>query len=71
MDVLMPEMDGFAACSAIRSLPGGILTASSGMAVYPEDGADLTSLIREADRAMYRAKQAGGNRIHFAAGQQA
>jgi len=51
--------------------PRGILTASFGMAVYPEDGTDLTFLIREADRAMYRAKQAGGNRVHPAKGQPA
>jgi len=51
--------------------PRGVLTASFGMAVYPEDGTELTSLIREADRAMYRAKHAGGNRVHPATGQPA
>jgi len=80
--VLLPEVDrehGMQIAEALRATiaghpfpgretqPGGILTASFGMAVYPEDGANLTSLIREADRAMYRAKQAGGNRIHSAA----
>ncbi len=54
-----------------ESQPLGAVTASLGMAVYPEDGADVSSLVREADRAMYRAKQAGGNRVHAAAGQPA
>ena len=49
--------------------PRGVLTASFGMAIYPEDGTELTSLIREADRAMYRAKHAGGNCVHPAKGQ--
>jgi diguanylate cyclase (GGDEF)-like protein len=51
--------------------PRGNITASFGMAVYPEDGSDPCSLIREADRTMYLAKQAGGNCVHPAAGQRA
>jgi diguanylate cyclase (GGDEF)-like protein len=51
--------------------PRGNVTASFGMAVYPEDGSDPSSMIREADRMMYLAKQAGGNRVHPAAGQRA
>jgi len=51
--------------------PHGILTASFGLAVYPGDGADPSSLVREADRAMYRAKHAGGNRVHLGAEQPA
>jgi diguanylate cyclase (GGDEF)-like protein len=46
-----------------------IVTASFGMAVFPEDGSDPSSMIRVADRTMYLAKQAGGNRLHPAAGQ--
>ncbi len=46
-----------------------IVTASFGMAVFPEDGSDPSSMIRVADRTMYLAKQAGGNRVHPAAGQ--
>ena len=35
------------------------LTASLGIALFPEDGTDAESLIRSADAAMYRAKRAG------------
>lgn len=39
------------------------LTASMGIAFYPKDGTDITTLIRLADAAMYRAKRSGGNNI--------
>ena len=38
------------------------LSASIGVVLYPEDGEDADGLIRQADQAMYRAKQAGRNR---------
>ena len=44
------------------------LTASVGIALYPEDGKDATKLIDRADAAMYRAKQEGGGRYEFHAG---
>jgi GGDEF domain-containing protein len=34
---------------------------SVGLALYPDDADEATQLIREADRAMYRAKAAGGS----------
>jgi diguanylate cyclase (GGDEF)-like protein/PAS domain S-box-containing protein len=37
------------------------LTASIGIAVYPQDAPDAARLWRNADCAMYRAKRAGGN----------
>ena len=39
------------------------ITASIGIASYPEDGRDLTSLLSHADTAMYQAKRAGKNQI--------
>lgn len=38
------------------------LTASVGMALYPDHGADAPTLIKHADKAMYAAKEAGKNR---------
>ncbi|NOH69847.1 EAL domain-containing protein [Vibrio pectenicida] len=39
------------------------ITASIGIATYPEDGQDLESLLSNADTAMYQAKRAGKNQI--------
>lgn len=41
------------------------ISASIGAAVYPEDGADGKSLVRNADLAMYEAKNAGRATIRF------
>jgi diguanylate cyclase (GGDEF)-like protein/PAS domain S-box-containing protein len=41
------------------------LTASIGVSVYPEDGADPESLIQCADTAMHHAKEKGRNRSQF------
>jgi diguanylate cyclase (GGDEF)-like protein/PAS domain S-box-containing protein len=41
------------------------LTASIGIALYPEDGQDTQSLIMRADTAMYYAKNTGRNRVGF------
>lgn len=39
--------------------------ASLGIAVFPMDGEDVTSLLKSADIAMYQSKRAGGNQYHF------
>ena len=41
------------------------VSASVGIALFPEDGADSDALLRNADAAMYRAKQAGKNGFRF------
>jgi diguanylate cyclase (GGDEF)-like protein/PAS domain S-box-containing protein len=43
----------------------GRVTASVGIAVYPGDGKDLDELFKNADTAMYAAKQTGGNSFRF------
>ena len=45
------------------SLPFGRLTASFGIASFPQDGHTFTTLIHSADMALYRAKAEGRNRI--------
>jgi diguanylate cyclase (GGDEF)-like protein len=43
--------------------PKECVSASIGMAVYPDDGSDIPTLLKCADAAMYRAKQAGKNQL--------
>ncbi|MET3130662.1 diguanylate cyclase (GGDEF)-like protein/PAS domain S-box-containing protein [Oxalobacteraceae bacterium GrIS 1.11] len=41
------------------------VSASIGVTLYPQDGADADVLMRHADQAMYLAKQGGKNRYHL------
>ncbi|HET9122955.1 MAG TPA: EAL domain-containing protein, partial [Acidiferrobacteraceae bacterium] len=50
------------------TLPGTetiALSASIGVAVYPFDEGEISSIVRHADLALYRAKEAGGNGFAF------
>jgi diguanylate cyclase (GGDEF)-like protein/PAS domain S-box-containing protein len=40
-------------------------TASVGIAIFPQDGEDVATLLQHADTAMYEAKGTGGNSHHF------
>ena len=56
-------LDAVAAPDAIRGEPVRV-TASLGLALFPDDGATPDALLRHADLAMYSAKEHGRNRFH-------
>lgn len=60
------------AISTPYEIQGNRLTiaVSIGIAIYPRDGESVDDIMRAADSAMYRAKNAGHNKIRFANGEQ-
>ncbi len=75
--VLLPELDGEYAVNVAQKILAVIgkpytligyefrVTASIGIAVYPQDGLDEQTLTKNADIAMYQAKSEGKNRLQF------
>ena len=57
-------------CAAIRREQDRLrgITASLGVALFPEHAGDLDTLLRCADQALYEAKAAGRNRVRLFAG---
>jgi len=77
--VLLPETNGAHAVDAAEKLRRKIdqlqissvprpVTISVGIAAYPENGSNRDELIKNADDALYAAKQAGRNRVVAASG---
>ncbi len=51
--------------TTVRDVPGVVIGCSIGISLHPRDADDPESLIRLADRAMYRAKEAGRGRYLY------
>jgi diguanylate cyclase (GGDEF)-like protein/PAS domain S-box-containing protein len=77
--ILLPEVNGEQDAAAVAqkildhlSAPFVVqgeelhVTISAGVAIYPADGVDAETLIRNADGAMYRVKERGGNKFQLA-----
>lgn len=64
MHVAKKLLDAIAAPYQIEQYELAV-TASIGIALYPEDGADMETLTRNVDTAMYRAKQDDHNSYRF------
>jgi diguanylate cyclase (GGDEF)-like protein len=54
-----------AAERVLRAVHGHDLRCSAGVAVFPIDGVSVDTLIEAADRALYKAKQNGKDRVEF------
>lgn len=73
-DVREPHGAGIVADRILRQLGSPIALASGerrvrasvGVAIFPTDGEDAETLVRAADAAMYRVKEAGGHDVRFA-----
>ena len=75
-DLQLPEQAGQIGAKLLETLSSPyredgydfFLTASIGIALYPDDGDDADTLLRNADTAMYEGKSAGGNTVRFYTG---
>ena len=72
-DVKTPQIAANVAEKILRIIAGSIhvdsqelyVTSSIGISVYPQDGTDSKALIKNADAAMYKAKDQGRNTFEF------
>jgi diguanylate cyclase (GGDEF)-like protein len=55
-----------AAALRVRGAGDSVVTISAGVALFPEHGADVYSLLRAADRALYESKRQGRDQITLA-----
>jgi len=60
-EIMQRVLDSIAA--DLTACPGGHVSASIGVSLYPVDAHDATLLLKHADAAMYQAKREGGNRF--------
>jgi diguanylate cyclase (GGDEF)-like protein len=61
-DDLRTKISSFPFANAERQ-PLGFVSISGGVASCPQDSLDSAELLRQADRALYRAKESGRNRV--------
>ena len=58
-----PVIDGQGKVTAVALIALGTITASFGVAVFPDHAEDADKLLRTADECLYRAKNAGRDRV--------
>lgn len=51
--------------SPLEDYQNTVINCSIGISMYPTDSENINELIQDADSAKYRAKQRGGNKVHF------
>ena len=64
-DIADRIIDGLAQPFYIDDVPVNLVQASIGIAIFPEDGATVDTLVKHADDAMYDAKRAGKAHYRF------